>query len=164
MCVIQIPLHVCLILTCIQFGVWIVSAGVFTCSWGKYGLYAEQYTRWALCFLAGGCILLYMVLVGILLGGAPHLDWADIVIKSTKSLLISDYEAIERLTPKEHYLDLDVYPSTGPLSNFLTLRFITSETRPSVLVKGLLHDVLVPEEEEDGLSSGIQIVQRIIHP
>ena len=123
LCVIQIPLYVCFVLACIQFGLWFISAGVFICSQGLYGVYVERYTRWAFCFLMGGCLILYFVLIGISLGNRPHTDWAKIVSNNIKNLFITDYEEIERRTSKMHYLNLETYPKH--LEHFATLGITT---------------------------------------
>jgi hypothetical protein len=100
LCTLHRPLQVGIVLICAQFAIWVVSAGVFTCTWGKYGLYVEQYTRWGLCFLAGGVITLYIVMMGILLGSHPQHDWADLVILNVKDLLVTNYDLLATQTPK----------------------------------------------------------------
>lgn len=94
LCKLELPLHVGVAMTCVQFCLWFVSAGVFTCSWGKYGLYVEQYTRWGLCFLAGGVVMLYITMMGMMLGSAPQYDWPDLVIANVKDLVITDYDRL----------------------------------------------------------------------
>ena len=100
LCTLQFPLKVGWILTLFQFSIWVISMGIYTCSWGLYGKYVEQYTRWAVCTLVGLCILLYFIMIGAQLGAFHYLDWSDIVIANLKKLFLSDYEAIERNTPK----------------------------------------------------------------
>lgn len=114
LCQIQIPLKGGWILTCIQFGLWVVSAGVFTCSWGRYGRYVEQYMRWALCFLFGACVLTYIVMLGAIMGSEPQLEWAEIVIRGAKDLLVTDYKEVARaakndkkLLPIDHHRPLE---------------------------------------------------------
>lgn len=122
LCTLQIPLHAGVIMTGIQLCIWFVSAGVFICSWGRYGLYVEQYTRWGLCFLAGATIMCYIVMLGVLLGSAPQYNWPDIIISNIKDLVVTDYEYIaaqtrvlSRLPPLDTFLvslpDLDPLPS-----------------------------------------------------
>ena len=63
-------------------------------------MYVEQYVRWGLCFLVGGCILFYIIMLGLLLGSHPQFDWPDLVIANIKDLVITDYAHLAANTPK----------------------------------------------------------------
>jgi len=139
LCTLHVPLKVGGILSAIQFGVWIVSAGVFVCSWGRHGLYVEQYTRWGLCFLVGGVITLYVVMMGILLGSNPHHAWADLVVANVKDLVVTDYALLAKNTPKLSMLppietiDLSVIaPRTDPPANDLSESDVDENTKQFV--------------------------------
>lgn len=91
-------LRTCAILTCIQFGVWFLSAGVFTCSAGQHGMFVERYTRWALCSLASLTILTFAILLGVGLASTPNAEWPAMVVYNIKNLFVTDYQDVEEQT------------------------------------------------------------------
>ncbi len=95
-CIVSIVLQVIQLLICFQFGAWLASAGIFTCSWGTSGLYSEQYTRWALCGLAGAWLLTHIASIGAAMGASPQKRWSEMVISYVQSIVITDYEAVAR--------------------------------------------------------------------
>ena len=99
-CTFQIILQVGVILACIQFVLWFISAGVYICSRGKYGLHVERYTRLALCLLSGGTVFTYLLMLGIMLGNYPDVKWPQIVMANLSDLIVTDYEYIEMHTSK----------------------------------------------------------------